>query len=187
MSGLWWGSLRPWTLSPRHKTQTQTLAAEEPDSTAAQEPIPQLQPLELRNPPYDFESTFRVAMQARAEALFTLESASIFRARTQIAQLALKSRLPTSFAFREYVEAGGLMSYGTNFNDIVAARRRLCRQDPARSQARRPPHRTNHQVRSSHQSQTANRPWRKSHAMHVAMKRLTRTAGRAGAGTVRHG
>jgi hypothetical protein len=38
MSGLWWGSLRPWTLSPRHKTQTQTLAAEEPDSTAAQEP-----------------------------------------------------------------------------------------------------------------------------------------------------
>jgi putative ABC transport system substrate-binding protein len=30
----------------------------------------------------------------------------------------LKSRLPSSFAFREYVEAGGLMSYGTNFNEM---------------------------------------------------------------------
>jgi putative ABC transport system substrate-binding protein len=77
-----------------------------------------LQPLELRSPPYDFENVFRVAMRSGAEALFVLESAPIFRGGMQIAQFALRNRLPTSFAFREYVEAGGLMSYGVNFQDM---------------------------------------------------------------------
>ncbi len=77
-----------------------------------------LQPLELRNPPYDFESVFRVVTRSGAEALFVLESPFIFSERTQIAQRGLKHRLPTSFAFREYVEAGGLISYGVNFLDM---------------------------------------------------------------------
>jgi len=42
----------------------------------------------------------------------------IFRERSKIAQLALKNRLPTSFAHREHVDAGGLMSYGPNFDDM---------------------------------------------------------------------
>jgi putative tryptophan/tyrosine transport system substrate-binding protein len=78
----------------------------------------ELQPLELKNPPYDFDSAFHVAMRSGAQAIFVLESASIFRERTQIAQLAMKSRLPTSFAFREYVEVGGLVSYGVNFSTM---------------------------------------------------------------------
>ena len=77
-----------------------------------------LHPLGLQNPPYDFENAFRVAMRSRAEAIFVLESAPIFWGRTQIAQLAIKNRLPTSFAFREYVEAGGLVSYGVNFSTM---------------------------------------------------------------------
>jgi putative tryptophan/tyrosine transport system substrate-binding protein len=77
-----------------------------------------LQPQDLRNPPYDFESAFRVVMRSRPQALFVLESASIFRARTHIAQLALTNRLPTSFAFRQYVEAGGLSAYGVNLSDM---------------------------------------------------------------------
>jgi putative tryptophan/tyrosine transport system substrate-binding protein len=76
-----------------------------------------LQPLELRNPP-DLEDAFRVIMRSRAEALFVLESALIFRARREIAQLALKNRLPTSFAFREYVDVGGLVAYGVNFSNM---------------------------------------------------------------------
>ena len=76
-----------------------------------------LQPLELRNPP-DLENAFRVIKKSHAEALFVLESALIYRARREIAQLALKSRLPTSFAFREYVDAGGLASYGVNFSTM---------------------------------------------------------------------
>jgi putative ABC transport system substrate-binding protein len=73
-----------------------------------------LQPLELRNPP-DLEDAFQAIRRSHAEALFVLESALIFRARRDIAQLALKHRLPTSFAFREYTDAGGLVAYGVNF------------------------------------------------------------------------
>jgi putative ABC transport system substrate-binding protein len=75
----------------------------------------ELQPVDLQNPPYDFENALHVTMRSRAEAIFVLESASIFRGRAEIAQLAMKNRLPTSFAFREYVEVGGLVSYGVNF------------------------------------------------------------------------
>jgi putative tryptophan/tyrosine transport system substrate-binding protein len=78
----------------------------------------ELQPLELKDPPYDFENAFDVAMHSGAKAIFVLESASIFQQRTQLAQLAMKTRLPTSFAFREYVEVGGLVSYGVNFSTM---------------------------------------------------------------------
>ena len=77
-----------------------------------------LQRLELRNPPYDFEDAFRTATRSGSEAIFVLESASIFRDGMKLAQLGLRHRLPTSFAFREYVDAGGLMSYGVNFLDM---------------------------------------------------------------------
>src|SRR5262249_53900826 len=55
---------------------------------------------------------------SQAEAIFVLESASIFRGRTEIARLAIRNRLPASFAFREYVEVGGLVSYGVNFSTM---------------------------------------------------------------------
>ena len=76
-----------------------------------------LQLLKLGNPP-DLDDAFRVIMRSHAEALFVLESALIFRARREIAQLALKNRLPTSFAFREYVDVGGLVAYGVNFSSM---------------------------------------------------------------------
>jgi putative ABC transport system substrate-binding protein len=78
-----------------------------------------LYPVELREPQYDVETAFRAAVRSRAEGLFVLETVNIFRERSQIAQLALKHRLPTSFAFREYVDAGGLVSYGVNFTDMA--------------------------------------------------------------------
>jgi putative ABC transport system substrate-binding protein len=73
-----------------------------------------LQPLELRSPSYDFRGAFATAVEDHADALFVVTSASLFRERVQIAQLAVKNRLPAIFALREFVEAGGLMSYGTN-------------------------------------------------------------------------
>ena len=78
----------------------------------------ELQSMNLQNPPYDYENAFQAAMQSRTEAIFVLESPLIFRGRTQIAQLAIKNRLTTSFAFREYVEVGGLFSYGVNFSTM---------------------------------------------------------------------
>jgi putative tryptophan/tyrosine transport system substrate-binding protein len=38
--------------------------------------------------------------------------------RTRINALAVSERLPTMYAFREYVQAGGLLSYGPNFPDL---------------------------------------------------------------------
>ena len=76
-----------------------------------------LQLLELKNPP-DLEDAFRTIVRSRAEALFVLESSLIYRARKDIARLALKNRLPTSFAFREYTDAGGLVAYGVNFSNM---------------------------------------------------------------------
>jgi putative tryptophan/tyrosine transport system substrate-binding protein len=78
----------------------------------------ELERIYLENPPYDFENAFSIAKASGAEAIFVLESASIFRGRVPIAQLGLENRLPTSFAFREYVEVGGLCSYGANFSTM---------------------------------------------------------------------
>src|SRR5262249_45814756 len=77
-----------------------------------------LQVLEVRNPSYDFEGAFRAAVSSRAEAVLVVTTPVIFRERTNVAQLALRNRLPTSFAHREHVDAGGLMSYGPNFPDM---------------------------------------------------------------------
>jgi putative ABC transport system substrate-binding protein len=57
----------------------------------------------------------------RAEALVAVAAHVIDEARGPLAQLALRDRLATIFTFREYVEAGGLMSYGPN---LRAANRR---------------------------------------------------------------
>ena len=77
-----------------------------------------LQRLQVRDPSYDFEGAFRIATRSRTEALLVLTAPVIFRERSEIAQLALKNRLPTSFAHRKHVEAGGLMSYGPHFPDM---------------------------------------------------------------------
>jgi putative ABC transport system substrate-binding protein len=74
----------------------------------------QLQSVELRHPPYDFVGAIGVAVRQQAQALVVLSSPHFAPQRAQIAALALKHRLPASFLFREYVEAGGLMSYGAN-------------------------------------------------------------------------
>ena len=57
------------------------------------------------------------ALKGRAEALYVVPTRSNAN-RICINTLALGSRLPTMHGFREYVEAGGLMSYGPNFPDL---------------------------------------------------------------------
>jgi putative ABC transport system substrate-binding protein len=53
-----------------------------------------------------------------AESLVVIAAHPIDEARTQVAQLALRHRLPTACTFREYVEVGGLLSYGPNLSTI---------------------------------------------------------------------
>ena len=83
--------------------------------TAARSLGVQLQVLILRDPG-DLEEIFGAAQGASAvvvpdDAVFTAH-------RTQIAELALKNRLPFICSTREFVSAGGLMSYGPNTSDL---------------------------------------------------------------------
>src|SRR5438445_5144529 len=54
------------------------------------------------------------ALKGRVEALYVVGDALVMTHRVRINTLALSTRLPTIFFLREYVEAGGLMSYGPN-------------------------------------------------------------------------
>ena len=58
------------------------------------------------------------ALKGRAEALYVVGDALVITHRVRINTLALAARLPTIFFLREYVEAGGLMSYGPSFPDL---------------------------------------------------------------------
>ncbi|MBI4204359.1 MAG: ABC transporter substrate-binding protein [Betaproteobacteria bacterium] len=76
----------------------------------------QLQSLEVRSVD-DFEGALGAAVMRRADALITIRSPLLVINRGRIAELAANSKLPAIYDDREFVEAGGLMSYGTNLAD----------------------------------------------------------------------
>jgi len=71
----------------------------------------QLQSLEVRGPSPDLEGTFQAAAKGRANALITIRNPVTQRYAKQIADLAIKNRLPSMYEGSDYVEAGGLASY----------------------------------------------------------------------------
>jgi putative tryptophan/tyrosine transport system substrate-binding protein len=58
------------------------------------------------------------ALKGRADALYVITDALVSNNRVRINTLALARRLPTMHGVREYVEAGGLMSYGADYSDL---------------------------------------------------------------------
>jgi ABC-type uncharacterized transport system substrate-binding protein len=58
------------------------------------------------------------AINTEPQALFVVGDPLTFTNRVQINDWALRRRLPTTYAIREFVAAGGLMSYGTNFPSL---------------------------------------------------------------------
>jgi putative tryptophan/tyrosine transport system substrate-binding protein len=74
----------------------------------------QLQSLEVRGPNPNLEGAFQAAAKGRASALIAIRGFLFNRYPKQIADLAIKNRLPLMFERNEHVEAGGLMSYATN-------------------------------------------------------------------------
>jgi putative ABC transport system substrate-binding protein len=58
------------------------------------------------------------ALKGRADALYVVAEPLISSNRTPINTLAIAARLPTMHGVRDYVEAGGLISYGPNFQDL---------------------------------------------------------------------
>jgi ABC-type uncharacterized transport system substrate-binding protein len=64
---------------------------------------------------HEIETAFAAAVEQKVGALFINIDSFLFNQRQQIAALAARHRVPTIHPFREYVAAGGLMSYGANY------------------------------------------------------------------------
>jgi ABC-type uncharacterized transport system substrate-binding protein len=67
--------------------------------------------------PRQYTDVFTRISRARAEALFVSASPPAYADRALIVDFATRTRLPSSFGWREAVELGGLMSYGVNLPD----------------------------------------------------------------------
>jgi putative tryptophan/tyrosine transport system substrate-binding protein len=76
--------------------------------------------LQILNPSTnrEIDAAFAAAVRERADALFVGPDAFYNSRRVQLANMASRYMMPTAFAVREYVDAGGLMSYGTNLADM---------------------------------------------------------------------
>jgi putative ABC transport system substrate-binding protein len=69
----------------------------------------------------DFESAFKRARSEGAGAIHVLPSPFFYLQRRRLIELAAKYRLPAVYELREFVEEGGLMSYGPSINEMFRA------------------------------------------------------------------
>ena len=67
----------------------------------------------------DFNDAFRAMARERAEAIIAFPDALIMAHRKEIAEFSAKSRIPSMSGWSEFVEAGGLMTYGPNLLDSL--------------------------------------------------------------------
>ncbi|MGH8704983.1 MAG: ABC transporter substrate-binding protein, partial [Burkholderiales bacterium] len=68
----------------------------------------------------ELDAAFADIVKSRAHAVATIGTMLLWRERERIADFALKHRLPSAFAIDEFVEAGGLLSYGPTWTDMLA-------------------------------------------------------------------
>jgi putative ABC transport system substrate-binding protein len=66
----------------------------------------------------DMESAFKSISQARADALLVLGGPILNTKRTQVTEFAVSKRLPATYTRPEFIDAGGLMTYGANYNEL---------------------------------------------------------------------
>ena len=79
----------------------------------------QLEEIETQADPEGLENAFQTAKQKQVGAITTIGIRSFFAERKRIVELAGKYRLPAMYPQKEFVEAGGLMSYGTGHYDLL--------------------------------------------------------------------
>jgi putative tryptophan/tyrosine transport system substrate-binding protein len=77
-----------------------------------------LEEIEIQVDAKSLESAFQTAKQKQVGAIMTTDIRSFFAARKRIVELAAKHRLPAIYPQKEYVDAGGLMSYGADYVDL---------------------------------------------------------------------
>jgi putative ABC transport system substrate-binding protein len=74
--------------------------------------------IELGDPPFDYDKALSQAPPDSRETVFVLESPFFFRDRAQQAEFALRNKVVSMFGFREWADAGGLLSYGPSINGM---------------------------------------------------------------------
>ena len=84
--------------------------------SAAQKKSAKILPVEARTAP-EIEKAFSAMVRENAGAVIVPRDGLFIPQARQIAELAVKNRLPSIATFREYVETGGLMSYGSSLTD----------------------------------------------------------------------
>jgi putative ABC transport system substrate-binding protein len=67
----------------------------------------------------EIDAAFAALANERADALFVAADSYFNNRRVQLAVLAARYRIPVIFSQRDFVEAGGLMSYGTDIEDSI--------------------------------------------------------------------
>jgi putative ABC transport system substrate-binding protein len=77
----------------------------------------QLQVLEAPNPD-QLDTAFAAMTRERAAALLVLTDSMLVGQRRRVADLAARSRLPALYSQREFVDVGGLISYGPSLLDM---------------------------------------------------------------------
>ena len=77
-----------------------------------------LEEIDAHPDPKGLESAFQTAKQKQVNAIMTISNPPFFAERKQIVELAGKYRLPAIYPQKEYVDAGGLMFYGADFDDL---------------------------------------------------------------------
>jgi putative tryptophan/tyrosine transport system substrate-binding protein len=66
----------------------------------------------------EIDAAFATFAQARPDAVFVSQDPFLNSRRLQLSMLAMRHGLPASYSGREYAEAGGLLSYGSDINDV---------------------------------------------------------------------
>jgi putative ABC transport system substrate-binding protein len=77
----------------------------------------QVQPVGARSAA-ELKGAFAAMARARAQAVLVLSAALFLAERQRVAELAIKQGLPTMSMDKDFVEAGGLMSYSANWDDL---------------------------------------------------------------------
>jgi len=77
-----------------------------------------LEEIETEANPKSLEGAFQIAKQKRVQAIMTTANAGFFSERKRIVELATKYRLPSVYFQKEFVDEGGLMFYGVDYEDL---------------------------------------------------------------------
>jgi putative tryptophan/tyrosine transport system substrate-binding protein len=86
----------------------------------------------------ELATAFETLTQRQASLLLVAADPFFLSRRDQIVELAAHHALPAVYSFREYVVAGGLMSYGSSLAEAFRSARHLCRQNSQGRKTRRP-------------------------------------------------